>query len=113
MPSRSKTPTASSAFDQALERYRQRVEEQLDAWLPPAHIHPARLHEAMRYSVLGGGKRIRPILVYAAGEALGVAAEHLDALRELGPSDWHRRSWRLMGQTHTAQVRIDEEGSGG
>ena len=79
MPSRSKTPTASSAFDQALERYRQRVEEQLDAWLPPAHIPPARLHAAMRYSVLGGGKRIRPILVYAAGEALGVAAEHLDA----------------------------------
>lgn len=36
------------------------------------------------------------------------AAEHLDALRELGPSDWHRRSWRLTGQPH-----IDDEGSAG
>ena len=41
------------------------------------------------------------------------AAEHLDALRELGPSDWHRRSWRLMGQADIEQVHSDEEGSTG
>lgn len=39
------------------------------------------------------------------------AAEHLDALRELGPSDWHRRSWRLLGRTPMEQVDTDEERS--
>ena len=47
-----------------------RVEAKLDAVLPPAETSPGLLHTAMRYSVLGGGKRIRPILVYATGEAL-------------------------------------------
>ena len=55
-----------------------RVERALDHWLPAASLHPARLHEAMRYSVLGGGKRVRPILVYATGAALGVSADALD-----------------------------------
>jgi len=55
-----------------------RVEQALDRWLPAANLHPARLHEAMRYAVLGGGKRVRPILVYAAGAALGVDNEALD-----------------------------------
>ena len=45
------------------------VENVLDEFLPEADIEPARLHEAMRYSVLGGGKRVRAALVYAAGEA--------------------------------------------
>ncbi|MBS0395149.1 MAG: polyprenyl synthetase family protein, partial [Proteobacteria bacterium] len=40
---------------------------------------PERLHAAMRYSALGGGKRIRPALVYATGELLGVAPAALDA----------------------------------
>ena len=39
----------------------------------------ARLHEAMRYSALGAGKRMRPVLVYADGESLGVPLESLDA----------------------------------
>ena len=55
-----------------------RVEQALDRWLPAANLHPTRLHEAMRYAVLGGGKRVRPILVYAAGAALGVDNEALD-----------------------------------
>jgi ribonuclease HII len=38
------------------------------------------------------------------------AAEHLDALRQLGPSDWHRRSWRLTGSD---TIHIDDEGSAG
>ena len=45
------------------------VENVLDEFLPEADIEPVRLHEAMRYSVLGGGKRVRAALVYAAGEA--------------------------------------------
>jgi len=55
-----------------------RVQRALDHWLPAATLHPTRLHEAMRYGVLGGGKRVRPILVYATGAALGVDHEALD-----------------------------------
>lgn len=44
-----------------------RVEEALDAFLPPADQVPHKLHEAMRYTTLGGGKRVRPLLAYAAG----------------------------------------------
>lgn len=53
------------------------VEDTLEQTLPAANLLPGRLHEAMRYAVLGGGKRIRAALVYAAGEAslqAGVAA---------------------------------------
>ena len=44
-----------------------RVEEALDAFLPPADRVPHKLHQAMRYTTLGGGKRVRPLLAYAAG----------------------------------------------
>lgn len=66
------------AFAERVGSYQDRVEHALAARLPPAGQHPPRLHEAMRYAVLGGGKRIRPLLVYAAGETLGVAPERLD-----------------------------------
>ena len=56
-----------------------RVENKLDAVLPPATEQPRGLHEAMRYSVLGGGKRIRPLLVYATGVSLGARESQLDA----------------------------------
>lgn len=46
-----------------------RVEETLEQTLPTAQLVPGRLHEAMRYATLGGGKRVRAALVYAAGEA--------------------------------------------
>jgi farnesyl diphosphate synthase len=55
-----------------------RVEATLDALLPHASVQPDRLHESMRYVVLSGGKRIRPLLSYAAGEALGVDPALLD-----------------------------------
>ena len=45
-----------------------RVEEALERILPAVTLAPARLHEAMRYAVLGGGKRVRPLLAFAAGE---------------------------------------------
>ncbi|OBS09915.1 (2E,6E)-farnesyl diphosphate synthase [Acidihalobacter prosperus] len=61
-----------------IEQWRARAETALARWLPSAATLPDRLHEAMRYSTLGGGKRIRPLLVYAAGHALDVAAEQLD-----------------------------------
>ncbi len=46
-----------------------------EAALPPAGRIPARLHQAMRYAALGGGKRVRPLLAYAAAEVAGGAAE--------------------------------------
>jgi farnesyl diphosphate synthase len=52
------------------ERQR-RIEDVLERALPGADSLPASLHEAMRYAVLGGGKRIRPLLAYAAGEFAG------------------------------------------
>jgi len=58
---------------------RERVEAVLSAALPAAEAEPQRLHAAMRYAALGEGKRIRPLLVYAAGHAVGVAPEALDA----------------------------------
>jgi farnesyl diphosphate synthase len=54
-----------------------RIEAALERFLPSGEIAPQRLHDAMRYAVLGGGKRIRPLLVFAAGEA--AAGESLRA----------------------------------
>jgi farnesyl diphosphate synthase len=65
-------------LQQHLARYQTRIEQALEHWLPAAKITPARLHDAMRYTVLGGGKRVRPALVYMTGEALGVPLEKLD-----------------------------------
>jgi farnesyl diphosphate synthase len=56
----------------------QRSETVLDALLPPAAVAPRRLHEAMRYAVLGGGKRVRPLLAYAAGEVCEAPLERVD-----------------------------------
>jgi farnesyl diphosphate synthase len=57
---------------------RERLDHSFDTWLPAATTHPASLHEAMRYAVVDGGKRIRPTLVYAGGLAVGAAPETLD-----------------------------------
>lgn len=61
-----------------LQAWQERIEAVLAQVLPPAHTHPARLHEAMRYAALDGGKRMRPLLVYATGDMLGVEAATLD-----------------------------------
>jgi farnesyl diphosphate synthase len=63
----------------ALDRYRERIERWMDRRLPAETDSPERLHRAMRYAVLGGGKRVRPLLVYLTGEALDVPVERLDA----------------------------------
>lgn len=64
-----------------LQVYQSCVETALDHWLPKSNVHPQSLHGAMRYSVLGEGKRIRPVLVYATGEAFG-----LDLVELNGPA---------------------------
>ena len=65
-------------FSQRIATYQERVDARLDAALPPAAVAPERLHDAMRYAVFNGGKRVRPLLVYAAGECLGIAPDLLD-----------------------------------
>jgi farnesyl diphosphate synthase len=57
-----------------------RVEAALERCLPSRDQPPQRLHEAMRYAVLGGGKRVRPLLAFAAGEAVGASAERVEAV---------------------------------
>lgn len=54
-----------------LSERRAHVDAALDAFLPPAAQEPARLHEAMRYSLFCGGKRLRPILTLAGADAVG------------------------------------------
>ena len=61
-----------------LAEFQARVEATLAARLPAESEPPQRLHAAMRYSSLGGGKRIRPALVYATGDLLGVPPAALD-----------------------------------
>ncbi len=63
--------TMSAAFDDWMKTVQANVEEALGALLPAPGAEPVRLHEAMRYAVLGGGKRVRPLLVYAAGGVFG------------------------------------------
>ena len=65
-------------FQDRLEKYQQRVDAALDRFLPADDPPEHNLAEAIRYSVIGGGKRIRPAMVYAAGEAMGVATDLLD-----------------------------------
>lgn len=61
--------TPPSDFSDWMQARQSRIETVLAGVLPPAEVSPRRLHEAMRYAVLGGGKRIRPLLAYAGGEA--------------------------------------------
>jgi len=70
---------ATPTLAQRLEDWQRRVEASLDAWLPPDTTEPRRLHAAQRYSVLGPGKRIRPALVYATAETLGIPVAQVDA----------------------------------
>lgn len=56
-----------------------RVERALDARLPGEDVVPTLLHQALRYTVLDGGKRTRPLLTYATGVALGLPEDQLDA----------------------------------
>jgi farnesyl diphosphate synthase len=55
-------------FQRWASAHQQRIEVQLKAALPSAELAPQRLHQAMRYAALGGGKRVRPLLAFAAGE---------------------------------------------
>lgn len=70
---------STGAFSERVDAYRRRVDERLDQTLSPNNGTPERLREAMRYSVLGSGKRVRPLLAYASAELCG-ATEGIDAV---------------------------------
>ena len=72
----SATPDTRSGWQ---SRYRERVEGVLERHLPGTGSVPTQLHAAMRYAALGPGKRIRPVLVYATGSAIGLPPAALDA----------------------------------
>jgi len=67
--------TTPTDFQDWARRHQDRIESVLDSLLPAATLAPAHLHEAMRYAVLGGGKRVRPLLAFAAGELAGADPE--------------------------------------
>ena len=71
-PKRPETPRALTEFSA-------RADDVLARVLPREEQPPVDLHRAMRYAVLGGGKRLRPVLVYATGQALGATLQSLDA----------------------------------
>ena len=68
----------SGTFEIWMADVQARMELALARALPPADALPSRLHDAMRYAVLGGGKRVRPLLVFGAGAVVGARAEALD-----------------------------------
>ena len=73
--------------------YRRRVNHALAERLPDLREPPQRLHEAMHYAVLGGGKRVRAIMVYAAADAAGCPQVNPDSRRMCGGA----RSFVLTG----------------
>ncbi len=69
---------SATPFTDWMSDTQSRVETALARHLPAADSIPARLHDAMRYATLGGGKRVRPLLAFAAGELTGANPENLD-----------------------------------
>ena len=65
------------AFSSWMSEVQADVEAALSAFLPAADAQPTKLHQAMRYTALGGGKRVRPLLVYASGALFGADAASL------------------------------------
>lgn len=77
---------SNASLDQWCVSHRERAEAALVRWLPAAELASGRLLEAMRYSGLGGGKRLRALLAYASAEAIGATAalaDHAAAAVEL------------------------------
>ncbi|MBM4207540.1 MAG: (2E,6E)-farnesyl diphosphate synthase [Gammaproteobacteria bacterium] len=70
----------SSALKEFMSLCQTRAEKALEQRLPPQTILPRKLHEAMRYCVLGGGKRMRPMLTYCTGQTLGINLDELDGV---------------------------------
>jgi farnesyl diphosphate synthase len=78
-PRRAAGASGTADFAAQAELWRERMEAALAARLPESSALPARLHEAMRYCVLGGGKRVRPMLLFATARTLGLTEEAVEA----------------------------------
>ena len=74
------TRAGSETFQERLELYRHRVNTRLEKTLTVDSGVPRELLDAMQYAVLGPGKRIRPLLSYAAGELFGLEPEQVDPI---------------------------------
>ena len=70
----------TESFPEWMATTQARVETALGTYLPGNDCIPARLHDAMRYATLGGGKRVRPLLAFAAGELTGATPQALDVV---------------------------------
>jgi geranylgeranyl pyrophosphate synthase len=79
MDNKQLNPLSMNNLKSYLSTCQNRVERALDARLPSENLLPQTLHQAMRYSVLDGGKRTRPLLTYATGQMLGIPEHALDA----------------------------------
>src|SRR5882724_8905330 len=104
-------PAERDAFAAQLESWRARMESALAARLPDCDAVPTRLHQAMRYSVLGGGKRVRPMLLFAGARTLGLAEAEVEAAACAGvdrpvtkPTTRRRPSWWA---THCSPSRFN------
>lgn len=73
-------PGFKPGFKDWMAQQQNHAEAALEKALPVSTVVPEILHEAMRYTALGGGKRVRPLLAYAAGELSGAKADTLDAV---------------------------------
>jgi farnesyl diphosphate synthase len=71
---------AADSFEGWKRACLQRFESAAERRLPPVDVQPRRLHEAIRYAVLDGGKRVRPLLAYAAGEVVRADGAALDCV---------------------------------
>ena len=72
------TPSLAVPLEQWINESGARFETAAQRALPSVEEVPERLHQAMRYAVLDGGKRVRPLLVYAAGEVTAAECDALD-----------------------------------
>jgi farnesyl diphosphate synthase len=70
--------SADGNFPEWMHAVQTRLESALARFLPPGEAIPGRLHQAMRYASLNGGKRVRPLLAFAAGELTGAPLERLE-----------------------------------
>lgn len=69
-----------TSLNDFLNESSQRIEQFFEQHLPARNLAPKRLHQAIRYSAMNGGKRIRPGLVYATGQALHLSPDQLDCI---------------------------------
>ena len=102
-PVTSQTPE----FAAWMARVQSRTESALERLLPGPQAVPARLHQAMRYSVLGGGKRVRPLLVHAAALVSGRDPDAADLARFTGIPISYREHADLMFDLMTLAFQTD------